>query len=294
MSLILQEFNGNTDYTGAVRCIADGTVKQSEIADKLKIDRAACKRILDDLEFVGMVERRTPMGSAPKKPVYSISDPFVSFSFNIIANNIRMIESSSSKSAAYGFLRNDIDSQLGHMFEKLCGNWLDSKYTVVERGQWWGRIDGTDTDIDIVAKVSDGNRIIHTVLGECKFSRKPMGFSAYNKLVSRAKGAGFTENVTFVLFSAEGFEDERSSGGRNPVHRRTRPQKDALDRVLRLEIKPMHRIIIIPERPHRLEDKTKQRKQPAKQDEKNNSLYECADPFHAVDFSVENLCIICT
>ena len=208
MSLILQEFNGNTDYTGAVRCIADGTVKQSEIADKLKIDRAACKRILDDLEFVGMVERRTPMGSAPKKPVYSISDPFVSFSFNIIANNIRMIESSSSKSAAYGFLRNDIDSQLGHMFEKLCGNWLDSKYTVVERGQWWGRIDGTDTDIDIVAKVSDGNRIIHTVLGECKFSRKPMGFSAYNKLVSRAKGAGFTENVTFVLFSAEGFEDE--------------------------------------------------------------------------------------
>ena len=35
-----------------------------------------------------------------------------------------------------------------------------------------------------------------------------MGFGAYNTLVSRAKAAGFSENVTFVLFSALGFEEE--------------------------------------------------------------------------------------
>ena len=207
-SIILQEFNGNTNYTGAVKCIADGTVKQSEIADKLKIDRAACKRMLDDLEFVGIVERRMPMGSAPRQPVYSIRDPFISFSFNIISNNIRMIENGSSKPTVYAFLRNDIDTQVGHMFEKLCGDWLDSRYTVVERGQWWGRVDGDDVDIDVVAKISDRNRTIRTLLGECKFSRKPMGFSAYNTLVSRAKGAKFTDNVIFALFSALGFEDE--------------------------------------------------------------------------------------
>ena len=59
-----------------------------------------------------------------------------------------------------------------------------------------------------MAKVADGNGLIHTILGECKFSRKPMGFGAYNTLVSRAKAAGFRENVTFVLFSALGFEEE--------------------------------------------------------------------------------------
>jgi len=209
-SIILQEFNGNTNYTGAVKCIADGTVRQSEIADKLKIDRAACKRMLDDLEFVGMVERRIPMGGSPKKPVYSIRDPFISFSYNVISNNIKMIESSSSKATVYNFLKNDIDSQVGHIFEKLCGNWLDSKYTVVERGQWWGKIDNTDADIDIVAKVSDEHRLIRTVLAECKFSRKPMGFNAYNTLVFRAKKAGFTENTIFMLFSALGFEEELS------------------------------------------------------------------------------------
>ena len=79
---------------------------------------------------------------------------------------------------------------------------------VAERGQWWGKIDGTDADIDIVAKVYDDRRMIHTVLAECKFSRKRMGFGAYNTLVSRSEAAGFTENVSFMLFSAMGFDDE--------------------------------------------------------------------------------------
>ena len=207
-SVILQEFNGNTHYTGAVKCIADGSVRQSEIADKMGIDRPACKKILDNLEFIGMIERRIPMGGSPRKPVYSIRDPFISFHYNVIAKNARLIGRKSSTTALYNVLKNDIDTQIGHAFEKVCGDWLDSAYMVAERGQWWGKIDGTDADIDIVAKVYDDRRMIHTVLAECKFSRKRMGFSAYNTLVSRSKAAGFTENVSFMLFSAIGFDDE--------------------------------------------------------------------------------------
>ena len=207
-STILQEFNGNRNYTGAVKCIADGTVKQSEIADKLKIDRAACKRLLDDLEFVGIIERKYPMGGSPKKPVYSIKDPFISFSYCVLSNRIKLIEGNTPESTVYDIIRNDIDSHTGHIFEKLCGDWLDSKYTIIERGQWWGRIDDTDADIDIVAKAYDGNRHIHTILGECKFSRRPVGMSVFNTLVSRAKAAKFTENVIYIIFSALGFDDE--------------------------------------------------------------------------------------
>ena len=208
--IILQEFKGNTDYTGAVKCISDGKVKQSEIADKMKIDRAACKRILDNLEFVGIVGRRTPMGNSPKKPVYYIKDPLVSFCYNITSNNTRLINGSSSKTAVYNLLKNDIDSQIGQMFEITCGDWMDSNYLVTERGQWWGLVDDTEVDIDVVAKIADEKRMIHTVLGECKFSRKPVGFGIYNTLVSRAKSAKFTENVSFILFSALGFEEDLS------------------------------------------------------------------------------------
>ncbi|MBR2254892.1 MAG: AAA family ATPase [Candidatus Methanomethylophilaceae archaeon] len=209
-SLILHEFNGNRNYTGAVRCIADGTVKQSEIADKLRMDRAACKRLLDDLESVGIVERRVPMGDSPKKPVYSIKDPFVAFSFTVIYGHVRLIGGDSPRSVVYDLILEDIETQLGHMFEMFCGEWMDSKYPVVERGQWWGRVGDADADIDIVAKVADDRRFIHTVLGECKFRGKPMGFAGYNTLASRAKAARFTENVTYALFSATGFEDDLS------------------------------------------------------------------------------------
>ena len=81
---------------------------------------------------------------------------------------------------------------------------------VTERGQWWRLVDDTEVDIDVVAKIADGNQMIHTVLGECKFSRKPVGFGIYNTLVSRAKSAKFTENVSLILFSALGFEEDLS------------------------------------------------------------------------------------
>ncbi len=206
--IILQEFKGNTDYTGVVKCISDGAVKQYEIADKMKIDRAACKRILDNLEFVGIVGRRVPMGNSPKKPVYYIKDPFISFCYRVLSNKNKLINGNSSKTVVFNVLKNDIDSQVGQMFENVCGDWLDSNYMVVERGQWWGRVDETDVDIDIVAKIVDDHRMVHTVLGECKFSKKPVGFGVYNTLVSRSKTARFTENVSFIIFSALGFEDD--------------------------------------------------------------------------------------
>ncbi|MBR2092693.1 MAG: AAA family ATPase [Candidatus Methanomethylophilaceae archaeon] len=209
-SIILQEFKGNRNYTGIVRCISDGSVKQSEIADKMKMDRAACKRMLDDLEFVGIVGRKIPMGGSPKRPVYFIKDPLASFCYGVMSGNTRMIVGSRSKRAVFDRLENDMNAHAGKVFERLCGEWLDSNFPVVERGQWWGRAGDEDVDIDIVAKIADSRNIIRTVLCECKFSRKPVGFGTYNTLVSRSKAAGFTENLSFVLFSALGFEDELS------------------------------------------------------------------------------------
>lgn len=207
-SIILQEFNGNTKYTGIVKCIADGYVRQAEIADKMKMDAAGCKRALDDLEFVGIVGRRVPMGGSPKKPVYFIRDPFIAFCYGAMLKNLRLVERDSNKEAAYDIVRNDIDTQIGRTFEMVCGDWLDSAYLVVDRGQWWGRLGDSEADIDIVAKVSDGRGVIRTVLGECKFSRKPMGFGAYNALSSRATCAGLTENAKYMLFSALGFDED--------------------------------------------------------------------------------------
>ncbi len=207
--VILQEFKGNRNYTGAVKCISDGSVKQSEIAEKLGIDRAACKRMLDDLEFVNIIEKRHPMAGAPKKPVYRIKDPFIAFHYGIVSRNSKLIETSRSPEATYALLRMKIDSHLGHMFEVFCAQWLEKHFTVTEIGSWWGRdSDGEITDIDIIAKVADSTGLIHTLVCECKFSRNPVDFTPLNTLTERCKSASINENVKYVLFSAGGFQDD--------------------------------------------------------------------------------------
>ena len=205
---ILQEFKGNHNYTGIVKCIADGSVKQSEIADRLGIDRAACKRMLDDLESIGVVERRHPMMNAPKRPVYRIADPFISFHYDIISKNSMLIDTSESPSSTYRLLKNKIDSHLGHVFETVCARWICDHLTIIEIGSWWGRdSEGVDVDIDIIAKVFDDD-ITYTLVCECKFSKNPMGFTALNVLEQRCKDALIKENVRYALFSAGGFQDD--------------------------------------------------------------------------------------
>lgn len=206
---ILQEFKGNRNYTGAVKCISDGSVKQSEIAEKLGIDRAACKRMLDELEFVNLIERRHPMAGAPKKPTYRIKDPFIAFHYGIISKNSKLIETSRSSETTYGLLRMKIDSHLGHMFEIFCAQWLERHFTVAEIGSWWGRNpDGEDSDIDIIAKTVDDTGLVHTLVCECEFSRNPIGFAPLNALTERCESASVRENVKYVLFSAGGFRDD--------------------------------------------------------------------------------------
>ena len=176
----------------------------------MRVDRAAAKRILDNLEFVGIIERRNPMVGAPMKPVYRIKDPFIAFYYSLLSGRMRLIESSSNSDKVYNIIENDVKSHLEHMFEVLCGEWLDTHYPVLQRGQWWRMSNGEFVDIDIVAKMPDERKIIHTIVGECKFSKKPMGFGPLNTLVSRMKDAGIDENIGVMLFSASGFEEELS------------------------------------------------------------------------------------
>lgn len=207
--MILEEFRGNCNYTGAVKCIADGHTRQSMIAEKLGIDRAACKRILDDLEYTDIIERRHPMFGSPRKPVYRIKDPFIAFHYGVVSKNLRAIGISESPETVYDVLRDRIDSHLGHMFEIVCAQWLEENYPVLEIGSWWGKDrDGEDVDIDIVAKVSDHDGTVRTLVGECRFGKNPIGFTPLNVLRERCEDASITENVRYILFSAGGFQEE--------------------------------------------------------------------------------------
>ena len=72
-----------------------------------------------------------------------------------------------SPEAKLDVIRSRIDTFMGRRFEILCRDYILGSYDVGEIGTWWGRVDGTDTDIDIVASVYDGSRRASNLMVEC-------------------------------------------------------------------------------------------------------------------------------
>ena len=207
-SIITNEMNQASIYSGIVACIADGMVKQHEIADKMKIDRAGCKKYLDNLEYIGIVERLHPMLGAPKRPIYRITDNIVAFYYEVIRRHATVLDGSVSASLKYKVMKHDIDTFMGHRFEDVCGQYVDQKYNVKERGRWWGRVNDEDTDIDIVASIYDEDLRVSTLLSECNFRKQPMGFKAFNDLLKRTSVINRLENIRYILFSIGGFDSK--------------------------------------------------------------------------------------
>ena len=202
---IRTEIDDAKDHIAAVSCIANGSVRQKEIAEKLNIDPSYCKKLLDRLEDVKIIGRENPMFGAPKKPVYFIEDNPVAFHFNVVTRISPML---SGNVKDYRIISHRIDTFLGHRFELLCRDYVLGNYNVTEIGRWWGYSDSEYTDIDVVAKTIDDEGIVRNMFCECKFSSRPMGFGALNTLVSRVEGLRGVDNPVYALFSVNGFDDE--------------------------------------------------------------------------------------
>ena len=202
---IRNEIENAKMHIAAVSCICSGSVRQKEIAEKLGIDSSYCKKILDHLEEMEIIGRQNPMLNAPKKPIYYIRDGIVAFHFSVVVRMQPVM--SGSREGTYGLMKHDIDSFLGLRFEILCRDFLLQRYPVKEIGKWWGLVDSEYTDIDIVAKVLDGNGLVRNVLCECKYSTRPMGFGVLNTLQRRAEGLKVDDPI-YALFSSDGFEGD--------------------------------------------------------------------------------------
>lgn len=195
-------------FTAIVSCIADGSVVQYEIADKLHIDRSICKKYLDKLESIMIVEKVNPMMDRPSRPRYRIRDNLVAFYYEVVRKYENEIEDMYPPEMIYKHASNDIDTFLGHRFESFCGNFLSSEYCVSKKGPWWSR-DG-EVEFDLLAKIIDSELRTSNLVCECKFVKNPIGMNVINKLKSKADKNLKLENVSYILFSASGFDEELS------------------------------------------------------------------------------------
>jgi AAA+ ATPase superfamily predicted ATPase len=206
-SIIRSELSPASVYSGIVACIGDGATRQMEIADKTGIDRAECSRRLGDLEGLGIVERLHPMLGAPKRPIYRIRDNLVAFHYEVLRKHAPMLDGAGGDGEKHRAMAHDIDTFLGKRFEDLCRGYIERTRLVKEIGKWWGRVWMEDTDIDIVAKIIDGNNRVYPLLCECKFTKDPMGVGVFHNLKKKAEALE-ADGAEYALFSLSGFESK--------------------------------------------------------------------------------------
>jgi len=204
VSIIYRELSQSDDVIKILDAVAGGAVVQKEIAEKTGISQPQCSNHLNSMEFLGILERETPMADSPKRPVYHISDSLLSFYFSLIRRRLALT-GGADPDVAYERLEHTIDSHLGHEFERVCRNYLASQIPCLSIGRWWGRIGDEDMDIDIVAIVTDGKTDC-SLFAECKYSKWETEKSVLEKLRYRSEYVRGLMNRRYVLFSKSGFD----------------------------------------------------------------------------------------
>jgi hypothetical protein len=209
---VRNEIDNAAPHLAVLSCIANGTVRQKEIAEKLGMDKSRCSRVLSELKNLDIVGEYHPMLGSPKRPVYYIEDNIVAFHFHVVTRMAPLTAGRTRKD--YAMIGHEVDTFLWMRFELLCRDFVIDRFNVKEIGKWWGRSDGEDVDIDVVAKVLDGSGRTRYLLGEFKHRSKPMGFGTLNTLRGRADELG-VEDPVLALFSYSGFEDELAEYAEN-------------------------------------------------------------------------------
>ena len=196
-------------YSAIASCISDGIVLQSRICEKLGIDKAECSKRIKEMVLLGLVERRHPMVGSPKRPTYLVRDNLLAFHHEVLNRHQTLVNNPViSPEVKLDVIRSRIDTFMGRRFEILCRDYILGSYDVGEIGTWWGRVDGTDTDIDIVASVYDGSRRASNLMVECKFSRKAVSYKVLDDLEAKTESTSSMPNLRYMVVAVSGFDTE--------------------------------------------------------------------------------------
>lgn len=209
-------------YASILRAIALGQARPGRIA------RAIGKARADDVAFqlerlcdLRLVRRVVPIHEArqprSRQALYLLADHYVAFWYRFV-DRLRHLLGMRRYEEALERIQEDFDSYVSQRaFEDVCRQFLwralaagrlprGLQFDAV--GSWWVAKEDVQDEIDIVAM--DGPRTV--LVGECKWSRQPMGRRELEGLgVALRRAAGDLRPVDRpwrALFSRSGFGDE--------------------------------------------------------------------------------------
>lgn len=217
--LLLQELTDPSRYFSILEAIANKRTRVHEIAQTVGLPDPSLPFYLGTLRELGLIERVVPV-TAPhpersKRGSYRIQDHFFRFWFSFIYPN-RSLLGRGDTAPVRRQVAASLDDFASYAFEAVCHEhmwWLAQRgsleFVPQAVGSWWASDAGEQ--IDVVA-LGEGAAL----LGECKWSNRPVGPGILEELLRKAEALRRDEHfrrwnvreVRYALFSRSGFTPE--------------------------------------------------------------------------------------
>ena len=182
--------------------ISKCTGRPIDIANREGLSRQLCDIYLKKLESEKLIRRLTPIGNSPKKPVYVMNDPMMTFYQTVIKMNPDVVY---RNSPGYVDIKNSVDQFLELSMKTVCAEYIRSNYDCQSVGAWWMRDESTSR-ANICAIVKDGRKK-YTLISDCKFRSGKIDLEALDFLKNRAASmSDVPDDKRFILFSMSGFD----------------------------------------------------------------------------------------
>jgi len=207
--LLLQEVREPRSYFAILEAMARGNTRPNEIAQAAGLGGgAAAMPYIKMLMDLRLVERRVPATKRhphkSRKGLYRLSDSFFRFWFRFVYPHRSALEEGRIAQVLEQHIAPRLDEFTAEVFEEICRRhiWRLELPFIPERvGAWWS----ARGEVDVVA-ISDEARAV--LVGECKWSTRPVGMDIFDELRRKAQllqREGFWDQVHYALFSRAGF-----------------------------------------------------------------------------------------
>ncbi|MFA5897195.1 MAG: ATP-binding protein [Thermoplasmata archaeon] len=210
---------GRGVYHSVLGAIAGGATAEGRIAAALGRDQRGVQHALRVLERAGFVIREEDV-LRRRRPVYRLADPIVRFHQAVTRLDLSRFEERRTEEAWADAAPRYLSGVLGPHFENLAREFVRRYASAKTLGGRVGIVGPavisdpagrTRHQIDVVALRSEGGRRPGVrVLGEAKYSTRPMGLADLGRLQrirDLLDGRGFdVSEAKLALFSARGFQ----------------------------------------------------------------------------------------
>jgi len=222
--LIRQELREPALYNTIVEAVALGNTKLNDIYTKTGMDKAKISVYLRNLMELEILERDFPATFSTKeratstRGLYRITDNFFRFWFHFVFPHMSDLEIGDSAGVFEHVVLPQLNSFTSPIFETVCRSYLlklnrknTLSFRISKMGRWWGKLDGMQAEVDIVAIDAASKNYI---LGECKFRNAQMTMSDLETLKTKTGLVKKGAKIQYALFSKSGFSESLVSEAR--------------------------------------------------------------------------------